>query len=271
MITPYRVELVRQAKRRRTLAAFLAVVLVPVVIVVALAVNGGPTRNPQEAPELIDVASSGGLNVALFTLAAMSQFLLVVVVALFGGDTISAEASWGSLRYLLTRPVTRGRLLRTKLAVAGVYALAATLLVPLVSLAAGTVAFGWKGVVTPFGAGLPAGEGVAKLAVATGYVAVSMATVAALAFMFSTMTDAPLGAVAGAVVVLVVSQILDAITALGVIRYGLPTHYWLAWLALLNPAGDTAEIGRGLLLAVPYTVGPLAIAWWWFHRKDVLS
>lgn len=98
MITPYRVELVRQAKRRRTLAAFLAVVLVPVVIVVALAVNGGPTRNPQRAPELIDVASSGGLNVALFTLAAMSQFLLVVIVALFAGDTISAEASWGSLR-----------------------------------------------------------------------------------------------------------------------------------------------------------------------------
>ena len=46
-----------------------------------------------------------------------SGFLLVVVVALFCGDTVASEASWGSLRYLLAIPVPRARLLGVKLIV----------------------------------------------------------------------------------------------------------------------------------------------------------
>ena len=53
----------------------------------------------------------------------MSQFLLVVIVALFAGDAIASEASWGNLRAVLTRPVGRGRLLATKAGSAGVMAL----------------------------------------------------------------------------------------------------------------------------------------------------
>ena len=50
-----------------------------------------------------------------------SSFLLVVVVALYCGDTVASEASWGSLRYLLSVPVPRGRLLGTKLLVSLLY------------------------------------------------------------------------------------------------------------------------------------------------------
>ena len=39
-------------------------------------------------------------------------FLLVVVVALFFGDTVASEASWSGLRYLLAAPIPRTRLLR---------------------------------------------------------------------------------------------------------------------------------------------------------------
>ena len=37
---------------------------------------------------------------------ASELLLLVLVVALFGGDAIAGEASWGNLRYLLMRPIT---------------------------------------------------------------------------------------------------------------------------------------------------------------------
>ncbi|MGB8652417.1 MAG: ABC transporter permease subunit [Mycobacteriales bacterium] len=264
------VEVRRQAKRRRTLYSFLALLAIPTIVLVALLVNGGPDTTGRQ-PELVDVASDSGLNFALFMLVATSQFLLVVVVSLFAGDAVASEAQWGSLRYLLTRPIARARLLRTKLVVAGAYAAAAVLLVPLASLAMGTVAFGWKSVQTPLAGAIGVNTGLSRLALATGYVMVTMAVVVALSFWFSTRTDAPLSAVGGAVVLVVVSEILDQVSALKMLRNVLPTHYWLAWLDLLVDPVDAGQMTTGLLQMVPWVVVPLALAFRGFSRKDVLS
>ena len=265
------VEVRRQAKRRRTLYAFLALLAIPAIVVVALVVNGAPAANGPNGPQLVDVASSSATNFALFMLLATSQFLLVVVVSLFAGDAVASEAQWGSLRYLLTRPIPRARLLRTKLVVAGAYSAAAVALVPLASLAMGAVAFGWSSVQTPLAGALGVNTGLARLALATAYVMATMAVVVALAFWFSTLTDSPLTAVGGAVVLIVVSEILDQVTALGSLRLGLPTHYWLAWLDLLRDPVDTSMMTTGLLEMLPWVAVPFALAFRHFDRKDVLS
>ena len=256
-----RVELVRQARRRRTAVSYLALVVIPLVVMTALLVNGGPARE-NRPPELVDVASASGLNFALFLLLATSQFLLVAV---------ASEAQWGSLRYLLTRPISRGRLLRTKLVVASLYSAVAVLLGPAASLVMGTLAFGWSAVQTPLAGALGVNTGVSRLALATAYVLACMAVVVALAFLFSTMTDAPLSAVGGVVVLVVVSEILDQVTALGSLRTVLPTHYWLAWLDLLVDPVDASAMTYGLLQMTPWVVLPLVLAFVRFGRKDILS
>ena len=265
------VEVRRQAKRRRTLYAFLALLAIPAVVLTALVVNGSPSPDGGGQPQLVDVASASGLNFALFMLLATSQFLLVVVVSLFAGDAVASEAQWGSLRYLLTRPIPRARLLRTKLVVAGAYAAAAVVLVPLASLAMGAVAFGWSAVQTPLAGALGVNTGLSRLALGTAYVVATQAVVVALAFWFSTLTDSPLSAVGGAVVLVVVSEILDQVTALGSLRSALPTHYWLAWLDLLVDPVNTGQMTRGLLQMTPWVVGPLLLAFRHFSRKDILS
>ena len=266
-----KVEVLRQAKRRRTIYAFLALLAIPLIVMTALLVNGGANRPGGGRPELVDVASASGLNFALFMLLATSQFLLVVVVSLFAGDAVASEGQWGSLRYLLTRPIPRARLLRTKLVVAALYAAVAVVLVPLASLAMGAVAFGWSAVQTPLAGALGINTGLSRLALGTGYVVATMAVVVALAFLFSTMTDAPLTAVGGAVVLVVVSEILDQVSALGTIRNGLPTHYWLSWLDLLVDPVDASHMTTGLLAMVPWVAVPLALAFWNFSRRDILS
>ena len=266
-----KVEVLRQAKRRRTIYAFLALLAIPLIVMTALLVNGGANRPGGGRPELVDVASASGLNFALFMLLATSQFLLVVVVSLFAGDAVASEGQWGSLRYLLTRPIPRARLLRTKLVVAALYAAVAVVLVPLASLAMGAVAFGWSAVQTPLAGALGINTGLSRLALGTGYVVATMAVVVALAFLFSTMTDAPLTAVGGAVVLVVVSEILDQVSALGTIRNGLPTHYWLSWLDLLVDPVDASHMTTGLLAMVPWVAVPLGLAFWNFSRKDILS
>lgn len=264
------VELRRQAKRRRTAYAFLALLVIPLIVMTALLVQGGPDTSGRR-PELVDVASDSGLNFALFLLLATSQFLLVVVVALFAGDAVASEGQWGSLRYLLTRPIPRVALLRTKLVVASLYAGAATVFVPLVSLGLGTLAFGWSSVQTPLAGALGVNVGLSRLALGTAYVLACMAVVVALAFLFSTMTDSPLTAVGGAVVLVVVSEILDQVTALGQVRLWLPTHYWLAWLDLLVDPVDASKMTTGLLQMLPWVVVPIALAFRLFSKKDILS
>ena len=264
------VEVRRQAKRRRTLYAFLALLAIPTIVMVALVTNG-PADSGAGSPQLVDVASASATNFALFMLLATSQFLLVVVVSLFAGDAVASEAQWGSLRYLLTRPIPRARLLRTKLVVAGIYSSLAVLLVPLASLGMGAFAFGWSSVQTPLAGALGVNTGLARLALGTAYVIATQAVVVALAFWFSTLTDSPLTAVGGAVVLVVVSEILDQVTALGSLRQGLPTHYWLAWLDLLRDPVDTSMMTTGLLEMLPWVVVPFALAFRHFGRKDILS
>jgi ABC-2 type transport system permease protein len=264
------VELLRQAKRRRTWVALLFVLAVPLVVIGALKVNG-PSSSGGGSNDFVDIATRSGLNAAFFVLVVTSQFLLVVLVALFAGDSVASEGSWGSLRYLLVRPVGRMRLLRVKLSVAVTYGVAAIVATPLVALVAGTLAFGWKPVTTPFGGGFSAASGVWRLAAVDGYVMAMLGCVVALAFLFSTMTDAPLAAVGGSVMLIVVSQVLDQVTALGVVRDALPTHYWFSWTGLLQTPPDTSTVSVGLLTAIPWTVVPLLLAFWNFRRKDILS
>ena len=105
----------------RTQLALGFMMLLPLIILAAFEIGSedGDRRGGRgEFSSLVDLATSGGLNFALFTIFVSASFLLVVVVALFCGDTVASEASWGSLRYLLAVPVPRGRLLGVKLLVA---------------------------------------------------------------------------------------------------------------------------------------------------------
>ena len=265
----------RQGARRRTQFALGFMILLPLIILAAFTWNPGGGDNVEDDGDgfssLIDIATAGGPNFALFTLFVSSGFLLVVVVALFCGDAVASEASWGSLRYLLAVPVPRARLLATKLLVALSYSVLAILLLAGTALLAGTISYGWEPLQAPVGGTLPPGEGVLRLLGVIGYISVTLLVVGSLAFLLSVSTDAPLGAVGGAVMIYIVSSILDQISALGSIRDFLPTHFNEGYLGLLSSPIQTDDVARGTVGAVVYSTVLLSLAWWRFLRKDVVS
>ncbi|WP_329518565.1 ABC transporter permease [Spirillospora sp. NBC_01491] len=267
---PLRVEAVRQFRRRRTLFAFGILLVLPWVLVAAFQLGGDP-GGPDGMPSLVDVATSSALNFTLFALFVSTGFLLVVAVALFCGDTVASEAGWSSLRYLLASPVPRARLLRQKLAVALGYSVVAVLCLPLMSLVAGTAAFGWGPVELPTGGAVPAGTALGRMAVIVGYALVAQLVVAALAFLLSVTTDSPLGAVGGAVGLVIVSNILDAVTALGSWRDFLPTHWMYAWMDALQPQIQWTGMVKGTAVSVTYAVVLFALAFRRFRTRDVVS
>ncbi|OLT20740.1 ABC transporter permease [Pseudonocardia sp. CNS-139] len=266
---PLRVELVRQLRRRRTLVTFGLMALLPLVIWTAfeLAASGPPVGSLN----LVDLARTSGPNFAVFALFVSASFLLVVVVALFFGDTVAAEASWSSLRYLLAAPIPRARLLRQKALVAGGLAATALLLLPVVALVVGTLAYGAGDLVSPTGESLAFWPACGRVLLGAVYVAVQLSWVAGLAALLSVSTDAPLGAVGGAVMASIVSQILDQITALEDLRNYLPTHYSDAWAGLLATEIDWGDMTRGVFSALAYALVFFGAAVWLFGRKDVTS
>ncbi|MEV0393152.1 ABC transporter permease [Polymorphospora rubra] len=270
---PMAAEFRRQASRRRTQLALGFMVLLPLIILIAFQFeSGGDDDNGGgEFASLIEFATANGLNFTLFTLFVSASFLLVVVVALFCGDTVASEASWGSLRYLLAIPVPRSRLLAVKLVVALAYSALALLLLAGTALLIGTLRYGWGPLQSAVAAEIPAGEGVLRLLGILGYLAVVLLVVAGLAFLLSVVTDAALGAVGGAVLLWILSSILDQITALGVLRDFLPTHYSSAWLGLLSTPVQTDDIVRGCISAISYATIFWGLAFWRFTRKDVVS
>jgi ABC-2 type transport system permease protein len=267
---PLRVEAVRQLLRRRTLITFGVMAALPVIIWAAFAIGGTPDGSDGEVT-LLNVATASGVNFAVAALLVSSGFLLTVPVALFFGDTIASEASWSSLRYLLAAPVSRSRLLTSKLTVALAFSAAAVLVLPLVALAIGTLAYGWGDLQLTFAGSLPAGTALERLGVTAVYVFVTQLAVAAFAFWLSTVTDAPLGAVGGAVGVAILSGVLDAITALGSLRDFLPTHWQYAWADALQPEAEWTGMIKGTSVSVSFAVVFFALAFRHFRTKDIVS
>jgi hypothetical protein len=177
---PLRIEFIRQLKRRRTQLVALVLLLLPILVAIAFKVGGQQTSG---GAALVDIATTGATNFALFTEFAAIGFLLVVIVALFCGDTVASEASWSSLRYLLAVPVPRSRLLRQKLVVSLTLSFGANLLLPLWGYVVGGLFFGWAPARSPLGGSFTTSEAVTRLVIVVGYACVQSLVVAGLAFL----------------------------------------------------------------------------------------
>ncbi len=221
--------------------------------------------------DLVGLATSGAWNFALTMLLFSSGFLLIIIAAMFLGDTVASEANWSTLRYLLVAPVPRRRLLRTKAIVGLILTAVVLLTLVLASWAIGAIAFGTGPLASPFGGALSQGESLQRLSIITTYIAITLLFPAGFAFLMSVLTDVPLGAVGTAVIVVIIFNILDAIDALGDIRRLLPTDYGAAWVDALNPVIVWDEMAIGAAYNLIAFAVLMAFAVVRFDRKDITS
>ncbi|MGN6753249.1 MAG: ABC transporter permease [Intrasporangium sp.] len=268
----FRAEWRRQWGRRRTKVAFALVGALPLILVIAFAFGDRSSgRRTSTTARFIDLAQTGSANFTLFTLFVSSQLLLILLAALFCGDSVPAEASWSSLRYLLIAPVRRPRLLTGKLAVGLTLTALATVLLIAWALLVGGLAYGWTPLTNPLGEDLGWGAYLVRLAVAVAYIYVTMLPIAAIAFWIGVRSDAPLASVGGAVLVSIVLSILDQIDALDPWRNAFPGHYANAWQDLITPSPVWDDVVHGVLWALVWTVLFIQLGYRRFRRSDILS
>lgn len=274
---PIRVELARQFRRRRTLVTYALLALLPVLVVAAVKFgpqssgSGSGRRFGGGSLDLVGLATAGAWNFSITMLFFATGFLLVLVTAVFLGDTVASEAQWSTLRYLLAAPVPRRRLLWVKLVVGLLSTAGGLLLLIVTSYLVGWLAFGGGPLASPAGGTFSGPEALLRVGIIAGFIFLSLLFTAGIAFLMTVSTDAPLGAVGTALILVIVSSILDAIEALGDLRQWLPTDYTNAWVAALQPQIDWSQMARGAALSFAVFVVLVGIAFVRFDRKDILS
>ncbi|MDO5499364.1 MAG: ABC transporter permease subunit [Propionibacteriaceae bacterium] len=267
---PVRHELGRQLGRARTRWLFGLILALPLVFVAAFSI--GRSGDPDAAASsFIDLATLSAPNFTVFTLIVSADLLLGIVAAMFLGDSVPTEANWKSLRYLLTAPVPRARLLVAKLAVGAGLTFAAILLLAGWAVAVGAVAYGIEPYRGLTGATLTWPELWPRLLATVVFLFLNVLQVGALAFLLGVRTDAPLAAVGGAIMIVIVAAILNGLDSLGVLRHGLPMHYSGAWLDLFAHEIAWSDLALGVAWSALYAVLFAGLGVRRFLRADVLS
>ena len=254
--------------RRRNQAGMGILAAVPVIIAIAVKVS---TPRPGRGPDFFASITSNGLFVALAALTIELGLFLPLAVGAIAGDSVAGEANIGTLRYLLTVPVGRTRLLAVKFAAIAIFSMAATMWVSLVGAAAGLALFGGGEMTLVSGTQIGMGQAVLRVLMATIYLGLCFASLGAIGLFVSTLTEQPIGATISVVVINVMSFILDSIPQLSLLHEWLPTHWWLSFGDLLRDPVAWSDVTRGLLTAAGYSLVFWLAAWARFSSKDVTS
>jgi ABC-2 type transport system permease protein len=254
--------------RRRNQAGLLVLASVPVLIAVALKFS-----QPREGrgPDFISAATSNGVFVALTALSIEIALFLPLAVAALSGDAIAGEANIGTLRYLLTVPVDRTRLLAVKYVSLVIGACLGVVVVALTGLVIGGALFGLGPTTLLSGSQVGLGDALGRLAIAVLYISAGMAGLAAVGMLVSTLTEQPIGAMIAVTVVSTAMWILDGIPQLDWLQPWLLVHYWTAFSDAFRDPVYWEQMRQGLLVDLGYVIVFLSLAWARFTQKDVTS
>ena len=255
--------------RRRNIASLVVLAVVPILIAIAVKVsrNGGGGGGPS----FIDSITQNGLFVAFAALVVELPLFLPLAVATIAGDAVAGEANQGTLRYLLTVPAGRTRLLGVKYLSIIIFSVVATAIVAIAGTLIGLILFGGGPVSLLFGSQISFAAALGRLGLAVLYLAAGFAALGALGLFISTLTEQPIGATVAIVLVNVAMFVCDTISQLDWLHPYLLTHWWTSFGDLLRDPISTDSISRGLITAAIYAVVFWLAAWARFSSKDISS
>ncbi len=255
--------------RRRNRAGILVLAALPVLLSIALRASDPSSEG--DGPDLISAATSNGVFVALTALTVEMALFLPLAVAVLSGDTVAGEANIGTLRYLLTVPVGRTRLLVVKYLSLVVGALIGVVVVAGTGLVVGGALLGLGPTTLLSGTQISLAEALGRVVIAALYVTAGLAGLAAIGLFISTLTEQPIAAMVTTTIISSAMWIMDGIPQLDWLAPWLLVHRWAAFVDLFRDPIFWDVMRTGLLVDLAYVVVFLALAWARFANKDVTS
>jgi ABC-2 type transport system permease protein len=261
--------------QRRTYIGWGGLFVLPFVLALAFRLVDVASRHGEGGDALATMMMQGvktnGLYLGLLILAMLVTFLLPLLGAMSGSQTVAGEAEKGTLRTALMQPVKRSGLLVAKWVVANLYMVIGLAILGVASLIAGAAFFGVHPLEMVSGGSMSAGESVLWSLAGYAYVAAGMMAVVSVAVLLSTLTDSSLAAAAGALVLVIVMLVLGSLSVFDFLKPYLITSHLTAWGNFFERPMDWAPVWKGLVTFGAWGAGTLGLSLWWFGRKDVVS
>jgi len=288
-----KIELLKIFRRPRTYISFAAIAAMVIIVQVALKFDGrsyleflmGGLRDSIEIP--YQMVLNGYL--VCFVILNLLLIHVPLLVALVAGDAIAGEANMGTLRLLLTRPVSRTEFMLMKFLACLVFTFLLLLWMAVLALFLSILLFGTNDMV------ITRNDVVEQIQehdifwrylAAFAYAAVALSTVAALAFFLSVFGENSIGPIVSTISIVIVFTILSEMQIPiydETIKPYLFTSHMLAWKGFFysksNGEGESITgsienlpaIMRSLGVLLTYIVAFVSAAIIIFRKKDILS
>jgi ABC-2 type transport system permease protein len=271
-------ELLKLFTRKRTYLGFVAFLGVEMLIMVLGQTSGAAkmlkhslTQNGLDFSHYFS-----GLTLAHMMVTATVFLLGSLYLALVCGDMVAKEVEDGTMRMVLSRPVSRFRVLLLKFLACVVYTWALVLFIIGTSLALGIAAKGLGGliVMSPsdqvFGY-FEMGPGLLRFALGTVFLGLVMLTLSSLAFMFSCFNIKPASATIATLSIYFIDTVLRAIPYFKNIHGWLLSQHMAVWVQCFEQDLPWGRIVNSLLYLGGFDILFLVIGAAYFFRRDFKS
>ena len=217
------------------------------------------------------------LTVALIMLIPQILLLMPLYACLVGGDMVAKEAEDGTLRMILSRPISRLRLLSLKWLAGLIFCVILVTSLGLMAVVFARCWFPWKSLFLSVPAPVhvfamwPAGTGLRLYALAHLILALNACTMFGLAFMFSCFNMKPAAATILALSFLLVNLVMENMPFFEQYKVLFLTHHFRCWLLVFNRPLDWPQIAEGLSVIMAFNVTTFVIGATGFHVRDIKS
>lgn len=274
-----KIELFKIFKKPRTYIAFGAIAAIICLVQFALYVDGNTYMNFMLGSIENSFSVEGNLLNGYLVFFIILQTLLVhvpLLVALVAGDMIAGEANMGTLRLLITKPVSRTALLLSKFFASTIYSVLLLTFMAVLGLLVSMMIFGTGDLMILKSEKIliiDHADILWRYFAAYGFAALSMITVAALSFLFSVFAENSIGPIIAAMSVVIVFTILTTmdIPLFNHIKPYLFTNHMLNWKGFFDRPVDRREVIKSALFLLGHIVFFVSLTIYIFKRKDILS
>jgi len=279
IFTLVKIELMKIFKKWRTYIGFIAIGILVPLLHLAMYLEGQNsidfvTRGLRDSFILVGNLLNGYWisYIILNALTIHIPFLITLVAA----DLLAGEATAGTYRILLTRPVSRMQIVTSKFLAGIIYTGSLILWLAFISLVVGLIVFGSGELIV---AGSDAiiifdkSDVLWRFFLAYGFGILSMSVVCSLAIFFSSLVENAIGPIVSTMAIIIIFIILSAfdVAVLREIKPYLFTNYILDWREFFNDPLDLPEIAKSVLILSGHIMLFYTATSFIFNKKDILS
>ncbi len=216
-----------------------------------------------------------GLTIATIMLFPIAYVLLPLYVSLVGGDLVAKEAEDGTLRMILSRPVSRLRLLLLKWLAGAVFSVLLIFTLGILGLLFASLFFNWGGLAVMIPGELfsifDAKSGLGHYIAAHVALVAKAISVMGLAFMFSCFNVKPAAATILALSFVFVNFILMQIPFFKEIQHWFLTYHLNLWINMFAQPIPWHRVGESFSVLVGFNLTFLIIGCTVFQVRDIKS